>query len=87
MRQRLPMIQHIGERIADNFQATLTDRDSLRKVRTSQTQIATGPLHPLQIFAYSGPGYTNTPESMSSGLMIANAPRLANKNRGQSAGT
>ena len=85
-RVRLPMIQDVGGSIARGFSASLMPRDSLRKVRTSQTQIATGPLPGLQTFVMAGPGQPNTPESMSNGLRKANAARLVDKTRGQSAG-
>jgi hypothetical protein len=83
---RLPLIQHPGERIVDQLQASMMTRDSLRAAKTTSNRKATGPLPAVQVFIDSGPGYPNTPESMASGLRARNAGRLATKTRGQSAG-
>lgn len=85
-RIRLPMIQDIGGDNTRRWYASLRKRDDLRLVRTSQTQIAKGPLPSMQIFAVDHAGGPNSPESMAPGLMVANARKLVDKSRGQSAG-
>jgi hypothetical protein len=85
-RARLPLIQHPGERVAQNLTATLQDRDSLRRSGTSRAGIMLGPLAPLQRFVLTGVGYPNSPENLAQGVQLANAPRLAASTRGQSAG-
>lgn len=83
---RLPRVQLIDEAIARNFQDGLMPRDSLRHVKTSQTIKATGPLSSPQVFAISRVNGPNDPAAMRPGLRIRNAPRIANKTRGQSVG-
>jgi hypothetical protein len=85
-RIRLPMVQDIGGDTTRVWFASLRKRDDLRLVRTSQTQIAKGPLPSMQIFAIDPAGGPNSPASMQQGAMIANSKRLVDKNRGQSAG-
>jgi hypothetical protein len=82
---RLPMIQDISGANTRQWYASLRTRESLRLARTSQTQIAPGPLPGIQRFTLAGPGYPNTPESMANGLRKANSPALAATTRGQSA--
>lgn len=83
---RLPMIQDIGGATSRRYGQSLMPRDSLRLVRTSGTMIAPGPLPGIQTFVMAGPGQPNAPDSMSNGLRKANAARLVDKTRGQSAG-
>lgn len=83
---RLPRVQLIDESIARNFQDGLIPQDSLRRIKTAQTIKATGPLSSPQVFAISRVNGPNDPESMRAGLKLRNAPLIANKNRGRSAG-
>lgn len=83
---RLPLVQHLTTAITDNLQRSMMTRDSLRMVKTTGRRTCFSPLAPVQVFAMSGPGYPNTPESMRNGLRIKNAPQLAASTRGQSAG-
>jgi hypothetical protein len=80
-RVRLPMLQDIGGATGRRFMGSLMPRDSLRRINTSRSLISTAPLAPLQKFVTAGPGNPNTPESMSSGLMIGNAARINKTHR------
>lgn len=82
---RLPVIQDLEANTRAWF-ATMRVRDSLRLVRTSGTMTALGPLPTVQRFAVNPAGGTNSSENMQPGLRIANARRLVDKTRGQSAG-
>lgn len=82
---RLPVIQDL-EANTRAWHSTLRVRDSLRLARTSGTMTALGPLPAVQRFAVDPAGGVNSPESMQPGLRIANARRLVDKTRGQSAG-
>jgi hypothetical protein len=86
-RVRLPVLQDIGGATGRRFTASLMPRDSLRKTNTSRSLISTAPLAPLQRFVTAGPGNPNTPESMSSGLMISNASRINKTSRSTITGT
>lgn len=84
-RIRLPMIQDIGGAATRRWYSSLRPRDSLRTLRTN-TPTVKGPVASPQVFVIDAAGGTNSPENMSSGLMVGNAGRLVNKTRGQSAG-
>lgn len=83
---RLPLVQHPGERIARQLEASLMTRDSLRRYKTTGNRAMLGPLPALHRFVLEDVGYPNTPDSMATGLRARNAPRVADKTRGQSAG-
>lgn len=83
---RLPMVQDIGGAATRRWYASLRVADSLRLVKTSQSNKATGPLSSPQRFVLEDIGYPNAATSMQGGLRIANAPRLVGQTRGQAAG-
>ena len=83
---RLPLAQRPGERIVAQLERSMMTRDALRRSKTTGNGVALGPLPAPQTFLLADVGYTNTPESMRSGLRARNAPRVANSARGQSAG-
>lgn len=84
---RMPAIQNVSRAVAGNLQATLMDRDALRRIKTTaRNQICTAPLATPQIFVTVPSGGVNTPASMRAGSHKMNSPRAVAKTRGQSAG-
>ncbi len=72
--------------IANNLQATLMDRDALRRAgTTAKNRKLQGPVASPQRFTSPAMG-PNTAPQMQSGAHKMNAPRNVAKTRGQSAG-
>jgi hypothetical protein len=79
---RLPAVQDIDGAIAGNLQATLQDRDALRRIRTTAgNRIAKGGLPSPQHFTRPDGGVNQAP-SMDAGAVKMNARRLVNKTPG-----
>lgn len=79
---RLPLPQDPGAVAHASFMAGMRTRDAIRLVKTTSRRNAIGPLPAPQSFVMAGPGQPNTPQSMSNGLRIDNAPRVAGKTTG-----
>jgi len=84
---RLPQIQNTHGALTRQLQASLMERDSLRRVKTTaRNRILQGPVSSPQLFVSQPSGGVNTPGSMAGGAVKMNARRLVSKTPGQSAG-
>jgi hypothetical protein len=82
---RLPPVQDVGGAVAGNLLATLTDRDALRRIKTTygQRKLTGGVASPQQ---FTSPALPNDPREMATGAVKMNSRRLVNKTRGTTAG-
>jgi hypothetical protein len=77
---RLPQVQQPTQAIARNLQATLMDRDSLRRIKTTaRNRKLSGGIPTPQVFARATGGGSNDPAAMASGSHKMNARRLVGK--------